>query len=219
MYKDIKNQLCTACESLVKSNVIPDDAFITIKDCEKQCYALNNINIPLREVSESNIIIIGFDGNVVEGDASGIDPYFKVHKVIYNENDEITTIIDPRSRYNSIWASVGRSLVPNSFFYCKSLVGETPVTGTVTLEPGEDLYETIGASVLARLRHKGIQPFGAIIIKNDSAIVWGKTPDSTVKRAIAMEEICFRALSSAAITNGCDSFVALEVASRLLAEE
>ena len=40
-----------------------------------------------------------------------------------------------------------------------------------------------------------------------------------VKRAIAMEEICFRALSSAAITNGCDSFVALEVASRLLAEE
>ncbi|MBE6776528.1 MAG: class II aldolase/adducin family protein [Ruminococcaceae bacterium] len=218
MYNNIKNRLCVACKNLAESNVIPNGAFISIKDSKGQCYALNNNKIPLSEASESNIIIVGFDGNVIEGDVSGIDPYFVVHKVIYNENEEITTIINPRSRYNSIWASLGRSLVPNSFFYCENLVGETLATGSVTLEPGEELYESIGASVLSRLQHKGIQSLGAIIIKNDSAIVWGKNSDSTVKRAIAMEEICFRALQTTAITNGGDSFVAFEVAQQLLME-
>jgi len=151
MYNNIKNRLCVACKNLAESNVIPNGAFISIKDSKGQCYALNNNKIPLSEASESNIIIVGFDGNVIEGDVSGIDPYFVVHKVIYNENEEITTIINPRSRYNSIWASLGRSLVPNSFFYCENLVGETLATGSVTLEPGEELYESINKSAFFML--------------------------------------------------------------------
>ena len=216
MYSNIKNQLLAACKNLAASNVIPDDAFISIKDSQAQCFALNNMLVPLNEASESNVIIIGFDGSIIEGDVAGIDPYFAVHKVIYGANEEITTIVNPRSRYNSIWASLGMSLNPNSFFYCKHFFGETLATGSVSLEPGDDLYEAIGASILSRLHNRGVQTLGAIIIRNDSAIIWGKGVDSTVKRAIAMEEICFRALKTTAVNGGGDSFVAFEVAEQLL---
>lgn len=219
MYSNIKNQICTTCKNLSESNVIPNDAFVSIKDNNGRFFAINNIHVPLKEVSENNVIIVDFDGKVIEGDSTGIDPYFVVHRNIYDANDEITTIINPRSRYNSIWATLGMSLNPNSFFYCKYFLGETLPTDFVSLEPGENFYEAIGASVLSTLRHKGVQSRGAIIIRNDSAIIWGKNSELTAKCAIAMEEICFRALQTTAINKGGDSYVAFEVAEQLLLKE
>ncbi len=218
MYTNIKKQFSLAYKKLLDSDVIPSEAFLSIKDENTKCFALNDTSVEPNDVC-NNIIIVDFDGNVIEGDSNGIDPYFMVHKAIYNSCADITTIVNPRSRWNCIWAQLGRSLSPSSFFYTKYFSGETLCTGAITLEPGEDLYDIIGKAINNRLLYKGIQSRGAIIVRNDSAIIWGKNPEATVERAIAMEEICFRAIQTTAITNGGDSFVAWEVSEQLLEQE
>ena len=219
MYANVIKQFLAACQKLQGSDVIPSDAFISVKDASAQCYALNNALVPLKDASEDNVIIVDFNGNVVKGDQNGIDPYFAVHKSIYSKNPEIATVVNPRSRWNSIWASLGMSLTPNSFFYTKYFSGETLCTGSVMLEPGDHLYEAIGKAITTKLQHKGIHSRGAVIVRNDSALVWGKNPVATAERAIVLEEICFRALQTTSITQGGDSFVAWEVSEQLLIKE
>lgn len=219
MYTNIKNQLLSACKKLAGSDVIPADAFVSVRDINGKCYALNSCLVPLKETSENNIIIVNFDGEVVDGDEKGIDPYFVAHKAIYEGCDEITTVINPRSRWNSIWAQLGRSISPTSFYYSKYFTGEILCTGAIMLEPGEDLYEVIAKAIKGRFTYKGIQSRGAVIVRNDSAILWGKNVEATAERAIVLEEICFRAIQTSAITNGGDTFVAWEVSEQLLKQE
>ncbi len=219
MRNEIKTNLLAALKKLGSSSAIPEDAFISVKDSEEKCFAFNNTSIPVAQATEDNIIIVDFDGKVLQGDANGIDSYFTVHKAIYEKNGEIATIINPRSRWNSIWSELGISLSPSSFFYAKHFCGEILCTGSVTLEPGEDLYEALGQSIISRLHNKGIQARGAIIVRNDSAMVWGTNPEATANRAIVLDEICFRALQTTAISQGSNTYVAWEVSEQLLEKE
>ncbi len=219
MHNELKNQLCDACKLLAESGVIPNDAFLSVKDADTGVFALKSTAVALADVTPDNVVIVDENGRAVEGEQQAVSPYFAVHKAVYDSCADVQAVIQPASRWSSIWAQMGQSLAPTSYLHARHFMGEVLCTGPVMLEDGEDLYTITGHNIKNALRNKGLFARGAIFMRNDGALVWGQNPIATANRAVALEELCLRAMMVSAVTQGANSYVAYEVAQQLLEKE
>ncbi len=217
MQNNLKEQLCETCKLLAESGM--SDALLSIKDAETGVIALKSAAVEPADVALDDVVLVDADGNVLEGDPAALTPYFTVHKALYDHCPGITAVVQPNGRWSCIWAQLGRLLPPTSYLHARHFAGEILCTGSVMLEDGEDLYAATADCVCRTLKNKGIHERGALFMRNDGALVWGQNPIATAKRAVVLDELCFRAIQVSAVAQGADSYVAFEVGQQLLEKE
>lgn len=210
MYKEIKERFCRIWRELPAEMEEPG---LSLRDAGSGVYAVRPRECPA-EMTVADVLVVDEQGLVLEGIGEP-EPSFVVHRAVYALCPTATAVLEPRSRWSGVWAQLGRTLPPTSFLHVRHFFGEVPCTGAVIPQAGEDVYAAAAETVTGTLTRKEAATQGAVFLRNDGAILWGDSPETTVERAAVLEELCLRELLVAAVNQGADNYVARQVAEAL----
>ena len=219
MYDELKKRCCAVCHRLAqKLTVAEGEVCVSLRDDATGVYAVQNPRTAPGMLTEGDVWIVDEQGAVLEGDPGAVST-FVVHRVIYEGCSAVRMVVESRCRWSGVWAQLGRSLPPTSFLHARYFSGELPSTGSVVPQPGESVYEAVAGQVKSAFKNRGIPPRGGVFLRNDGVLLWGENPEATAERVAVAEELCLRAVMTAAVNEGADGYVAREVTAQLLEKE
>jgi L-fuculose-phosphate aldolase len=103
-----------------------------------------------------DIVTIGFDGNLIEGDA--VPPMeFHIHSEIYRKRPDVNSVVHTHPTWSTLFSMTGHLVQP--VIMQASVLGEIqqfPKTASINKKPlGEELAECLGAHRVAMLKSHG----------------------------------------------------------------
>ena len=163
---------------------------ITVRDPGRpDPFWVNPFGQSFRHVSVSDLVLVGPDGAVVEGDNPVAFAALTIHAAVHNARPDAVAVAHAHSFWGKTFSMLGRPLAPLSqdacaFFEHHSL--HDTYTGVV-LEAGE-------GEALAR----ALGPNKAVILRNHGLLTVGGTLDACAWWFISMETCCHSQLAAEA---------------------
>lgn len=156
---------------------------ITARDPELlDHFWVNPFAVNFRQISVSDLILVGPDGTVVEGDMPVNRAAFVIHAAIHEARPDVVSAAHAHSIYGKAWSSLGRLLDPltqdATVFFEDHVVIEDE-GGRVVME------ESAGQALAA-----GLGPHKAAIHRNHGHFTVGTTVDEAAFWFITMERSC-----------------------------
>lgn len=140
--------------------------------------AVSPSGTPYEEVTPEAVPIVTMDGEHVEGDVAPSSET-PMHRIIYEERDDVGGVVHTHSPYASTFASLNRAITASHY-----LIGfaghEIPVAGYA--EPGSEELGRLAAETLG-------DDHGAVLLKNHGVMTVGGTLDAAFEVA-QMVEYC-----------------------------
>jgi ribulose-5-phosphate 4-epimerase/fuculose-1-phosphate aldolase len=132
---------------------------ISIRDPEHtDLFWMNPLTVPFSMMKVSDLQLISFDGEIVEGDLPVNHAGFAIHSQILRDNPHINSAAHMHSLYGKAWSSLGRPLDPISqdaclFYGSHHVVNE--YHGAVDMAEGKRLADAAGENKLLILQNHG----------------------------------------------------------------
>ena len=163
-------------------------------DRESGAMAIKPSGVPYEELKWEDIVLVSLDtGEVVEGrlNPSSDTP---THLELYKEFQEIGGIVHTHSRWATIFAQMGRGILPLGTTHGDYFYGEIPCTREMTAQEIISEYEKNTAKVIIEL-FSGTKPLDmpAVLVRQHGPFTWGNSAHEAVHNAIILEEVAFMA--------------------------
>lgn len=154
-------------------------------------FAIKPSGVPYEELSEDKMVVVDFDGNVVEGDLRPSSDT-KTHAVLYKHWKDICGIVHTHSTYATAWAQTLRAIPIYGTTHADHLTVDVPCAPPMNdaMIQGNYEYET-GFQIMnhfqeLQLSYKEVE---MILVGNHAPFTWGKTADKAVYNSAVLEAV------------------------------
>ena len=174
-------------------------------DREKGLIVIKPSGVAYEELKPEHMVVLDLEGKQVEGDMKPSSDT-ATHLVIYNNFKDIGGVVHTHSRWATIWAQSGRSILPLGTTHADYFYGDIPCTRKLTAEEINGKYETETGNVIVET-FKDINPVfvPGVLVNNHGPFSWGKNADEAVHNAVVMEEVAMMAFHTHILSPGIDA--------------
>jgi ribulose-5-phosphate 4-epimerase/fuculose-1-phosphate aldolase len=156
---------------------------ITARDPERtDHFWVNPFGMNFRHVRVSDLVLVGPDGEVVEGDRPVNRAAVVIHAAVHDARPDIVAAAHAHSVHGKAWSALGRPLDPVTQDACVFFEDHV----VVAEGGGRVVFEKEGGEALAR----GLGPHKAAIHRNHGHFTVGQTVDEAAWWFITMERSC-----------------------------
>ncbi len=154
-------------------------------------FAIKPSGVPYNELSPEKMVIVDFDGNIIEGNLRPSSDT-KTHAVLYKNWEGINGIVHTHSTYATAWAQSQRDIPIYGTTHADHLTGDIPCAAPMNdkMIQGDYEYETghqiINCFTERGLNHKDTE---MILVGNHAPFTWGKTADKAVYNSAVLESV------------------------------
>jgi L-ribulose-5-phosphate 4-epimerase len=160
-------------------------------DRSQEVFAIKPSGVPYNSLKVDDMVIVDFDGNVVEGDLRPSSDT-KTHAVLYKNWDEIGGIVHTHSTYATAWAQSLTDLPILGTTHADHLAMDIPCTQPMHDDQikGDYEYET-GIQIISEFKERDISPMdaGMILVGSHAPFTWGKSAEDAVYQSAVLEEM------------------------------
>ncbi|MDQ1317791.1 MAG: L-ribulose-5-phosphate 4-epimerase [Candidatus Poribacteria bacterium] len=179
MLEKLRDEVYKMNMELPKNNLVTwTSGNVSGRDSETGYVVIKPSGISYDLLSPENLVVIDFQGNVIEGDLMpSVDT--DSHLYVYRHRDDVGGVVHTHSPYATAFAILGRSIPVYLTAMADEFGCSVPVSNYARIggdEIGKEIVEKIGKSP-------------AILLKNHGVFTIGLTPLSAVKAAVMLEDI------------------------------
>lgn len=164
---------------------------VSIADRSNNIFAIKPSGIPYEELSPDKMVIVDFDGNIMEGSLRPSSDT-KTHAVLYKYWNNIGAIVHTHSTYATAWAQSLRDIPIYGTTHADHTTADIPCAPPMSDEmiQGDYEYET-GFQIINCLKEKGLsyEEVEMMIVGNHAPFAWGKDGNKAVYNAAVLEQI------------------------------
>jgi L-ribulose-5-phosphate 4-epimerase len=164
---------------------------VSVADHERGVFAIKPSGVEYNDLSPQKIVIVDFDGKVVEGDLRPSSDT-ETHAVLYKHCRSIGAIVHTHSTYATAWAQSLRDIPVYGTTHADHMAHDIPCAPPMddSMIEGDYEYET-GFQILNCLKERGFNydDTEMIIVGSHAPFTWGPTVEKAVYNAAVLEEI------------------------------
>lgn len=192
MYKAIKEEAYECNMQLPKLGlVLFTFGNVSVADRDKGVFAIKPSGVPYEELKPEQIVIVDFDGNIVEGNMRPSSDT-KTHAVLYKHWEEIGGITHTHSTYGTAWAQAQRPIPIFGTTHADHLTVDIPCAPPMSDEmiQGNYEYET-GFQIMNHFASENIdyREVEMVLVGNHAPFAWGKTGIKSVYNSAVLETV------------------------------
>lgn len=171
----MSDKICDACRSIVAACRVLDDAghadmvwgHVSIRDPQGRGVWLKGSGLGLDEVGEDDVILLGWDGEVLEGSA-GRHVEYPIHTELMARRGDVNAVVHTHPIHSIAFAATGWPLKPLSHegpLFVPPDVPRFEKTGDLvsTADLGRALADTLGERLGVLMPRHGITTVGASV--------------------------------------------------------
>lgn len=192
MFKRLKRQCCEANLQLPRLGlVLYTFGNVSCADRKRGVFAIKPSGVEYAELKPEDIVIVDFDGNVVDGELrpSSDTP---THAVLYREFPEIGGVVHTHSVYATGWAQALRDIPIFGTTHADHLPTAVPCTEWMSDERIAGDYELeTGRQIVDCFRQRQLNPeeVEMALVGGHGPFTWGKNAEKAVYNARVLEEL------------------------------
>jgi L-ribulose-5-phosphate 4-epimerase len=163
----------------------------SVADREREVFAIKPSGVPYDELNPGNIVIVDFDGNVVEGNMRPSSDT-QTHAVLYKHWENIAGIVHTHSTYGTAWAQAQKDIPIMGTTHADHLTNDIPCAPPMPDEMIEgDYEEQTGYQIINALKDRDLsyEEVEMILVGNHAPFTWGKTAQKAVYNSAVLEEV------------------------------
>lgn len=201
-YKDLKQETYEANMQLpVLGLVLFTFGNVSVVDRNKAVFAIKPSGVPYSTLKADDIVIVDFEGRVVEGDKRPSSDT-KTHAVLYKYWDKIGAIVHTHSTYGTAWAQAQMDIPILGTTHADHLTVDIPCALPMSdaMIQGDYEHET-GFQIMNEFERRGYSysEVEMVLLGNHAPFTWGKNGEKAVYNAAVLEEIARMAYLSCTI--------------------
>lgn len=197
LYHSIQQQAYDANMLLPKNNlVISTFGNVSVADRQQEVFAIKPSGVPYEKLSPESMVIVDFEGKVVEGNLRPSSDTF-THAVLYSKWTGIKSIVHTHSTYATAWAQAQLDIPIFGTTHADHLTVDIPCAPPMSDEMIKGNYEfETGYQIINELNNRKLsyEDVEMILVGNHAPFTWGKTPDKAVYNSVVLEAIAKMAL-------------------------
>ncbi|MDQ1148782.1 L-ribulose-5-phosphate 4-epimerase [Sphingobacterium zeae] len=164
---------------------------VSVVDRQHGVFAIKPSGVPYEELSPEHMVIVDFDGQIVEGDLRPSSDT-KTHALLYKHWEEIGGITHTHSTYATAWAQAQRDIPIFGTTHADHLTKDIPcappmsdemIAGNYEHETG---FQIINHFTENKLDYKEVE---MILVGNHAPFAWGKTGTKSVYNSAVLEQV------------------------------
>jgi L-ribulose-5-phosphate 4-epimerase len=196
IYQLIKQSCYRANMQLPKLNlVVFTFGNVSVVDREKAVFAIKPSGVPYDDLTEDDMVICNFEGQVVEGKMRPSSDT-KTHAVLYKYWTDIGAIVHTHSTYATAWAQTQRDIPILGTTHADHLTVDIPCAPPMDdkMIQGDYEYET-GFQIMNEFERRGYShnEVEMVLLGNHAPFTWGKTAQKAVYNSAVLEAIAHMA--------------------------
>ena len=164
---------------------------VSAADRNLNVFAIKPSGVPYHELSPEKMVIVDFDGNVIDGNLRPSSDT-KTHAVLYKNWANITGIVHTHSTYATSWAQSQKDIPIYGTTHADHLTVDIPCAKPMDdkMIQGDYEYET-GYQIINCLNERGLNytDIEMILVGNHAPFTWGKTAEKAVYNSAVLESI------------------------------
>lgn len=196
-YQHIKQEAFEANMQLPKLGlVLFTFGNVSAADRGLNAFAIKPSGVPYHELSPEDMVVVDFDGNIIEGNLRPSSDT-KTHAVLYKNWANINGIVHTHSTYATAWAQSQRDIPIYGTTHADHLTVDIPCAEPMSDEMihGDYEHET-GHQIINCLDERGLSyiDIEMILVGNHAPFTWGKTAAKAVYNSAVLEAVAQMAL-------------------------
>ena len=193
MLENLKKRVYEQNIALVKHGlVVLTWGNVSAKDEETGLVVIKPSGVPYDTMSESDMVVVDMDGNVVEGKYRPSSD-LPTHLYLYKTYPTLGGIVHTHSAYATAFAQSGREIIAYGTTHADAFYGNVPCARELTDEEIDEAYEWNTGKVIAETVSDA-DAIPAVLVKNHGVFTWGATPEKAVENSVTLEEVAKMAL-------------------------
>lgn len=164
---------------------------VSAADRNEGVFAIKPSGVPYRELSPEKMVIVDFDGKVVEGTLRPSSDTL-THAVLYTNWENIGGIAHTHSMYATAWAQSQRDIPIYGTTHADHTTSDIPCAPPMHDEmiKGQYEYET-GFQIINCFKERKLdyKETEMILVGNHAPFTWGKTAEKAVYNSAVLETI------------------------------
>ncbi|MCH7398275.1 L-ribulose-5-phosphate 4-epimerase [Belliella sp. DSM 107340] len=192
MYKELKQACYEANMQLPQLDlVVYTFGNVSQVDRENGVFAIKPSGVPYEELKVEDIVIVDFDGKVVEGNMRPSSDT-KTHAFLYKHWEHIGGICHTHSTYAVSWAQAILDVPNFGTTHADHLTADIPCAPPMSDELIEGDYEyNTGQQILDCFAEKNLSPkeVEMILVGSHGPFAWGKDASKAVYNSKVLEEV------------------------------
>jgi L-ribulose-5-phosphate 4-epimerase len=164
---------------------------VSVADREKGIFAIKPSGIPYEELTPEKMVIVDFDGDILEGDLRPSSDT-KTHAVLYKHWEKIGAIVHTHSTYATAWAQSLRDIPIFGTTHADHNTVDIPCAVPMddAMIAGNYEYET-GFQIMNCFKEKGLsyEEVEMMVVGNHAPFTWGKDGNKAVYNAAVLEQV------------------------------
>jgi L-ribulose-5-phosphate 4-epimerase len=169
---------------------------VSAADRAQGVFAIKPSGVPYDELSPDKMVIVDFDGKVVDGQLRPSSDT-RTHAVLYKHWSNIGGIVHTHSTYATSWAQAQRDIPIFGTTHADHNTVNIPCAAPMNDEMirGDYEYET-GFQIINCLNERKLsyEEMEMILVGNHAPFTWGKTPHKAVYNSAVLESIAQMAM-------------------------
>ncbi len=160
-------------------------------DRQREVFAIKPSGVPYSDLAVDDMVIVNFDGDVVEGDMRPSSDTL-THAVLYKQWPQIGGVVHTHSTYATAWAQAQRDIPIFGTTHADHLTVDVPCAPAMddSMIEGNYEYET-GWQIINAFRERELDPeeVEMMLVSNHAPFAWGKSVEKAVYHAAVLEEL------------------------------
>lgn len=164
---------------------------VSVADRDENVFAIKPSGIAYAELTEEKIVVLDFNGNIVEGNLRPSSDT-KTHAVLYNHWKNINAIVHTHSVYATAWAQALRDIPVYGTTHADHCTVSIPCAAPMHDDMIKGNYEhETGMQIINCFKERSLnyEETEMMIIGNHAPFCWGKNAEKAVYNAAVLENI------------------------------
>lgn len=163
----------------------------SVVDRKNGVFAIKPSGMAYETLNPEHIVIVDFEGQVVEGDLRPSSDT-KTHAVLYKHWNHIGGIVHTHSTYATAWAQTQSDIPILGTTHADHLTEDVPCAPVMSDEMilGDYEYQT-GHQILDVFKNKNLSPveIEMVLVANHAPFTWGESAEKAVYNSAVLEQI------------------------------
>ncbi|MCL4117499.1 UNVERIFIED_CONTAM: hypothetical protein GTU68_042300 [Idotea baltica] len=163
---------------------------VSVADHERRLFAIKPSGVPYEDLSPASMVIVDFDGNLVEGDLRPSSDT-KTHAVLY-KHWKVGSISHTHSTYGTSWSQAQQDIPIMGTTHADHLTYDIPCAPVMSdkMIEGDYEYQT-GFQILNLFEERQLDynEVEMVLISNHAPFTWGATAKKAVYNSAVLEEV------------------------------
>lgn len=160
-------------------------------DREREVFAIKPSGVPYDELKPGDIVVVDFEGNVVEGEMRPSSDT-KTHAVLYKHWSNIGGIVHTHSTYGTAWAQAQQDIPILGTTHADHLTNDIPCAPVMSDEMIEGNYERqTGYQIINAFKERQLsyEEVEMVLVASHAPFTWGETVSKAVYNSAVLEEV------------------------------